>query len=75
MIDRVKEILAEELGLEVSEIQDDSNIREDLGADSLDMVQLVMTLEDEFGLEIENEEIQDVTTPGEIVAFIGQKRG
>ncbi len=75
MIDKVKEILAEELGLDISEIQDDSNIREDLGADSLDMVQLVMTLEDEFGLEIENEEIQDVTTPGEIVVFIEKKRG
>ncbi len=75
MIERVKEILAEELSLELDEIKDDSDIREDLGADSLDMVQLVMSLEDEFDLEIENDEIQSVTTVEGIVEFIKKKRG
>lgn len=75
MIEKVKEILAEELSLELDEINDDSDIREDLGADSLDMVQLVMSLEDEFDLEIENEEIQSVTTVKGIVEFINKKRG
>lgn len=75
MIERVKEILAEELSLEMDEIKDDSDIREDLGADSLDMVQLVMSLEDEFDLEIENDEIQSVTTVVGIVEFIKKKRG
>ena len=75
MIEKVKEILAEELSLELDEINDDSDIREDLGADSLDMVQLVMSLEDEFDLEIENEEIQSVTTVKGIVEFIEKKRG
>ena len=75
MIEKVKEILAEELSLELDEINDDSDIREDLGADSLDMVQLVMSLEDEFDLEIENEEIQTVTTVKGIVEFINKKRG
>lgn len=75
MIEKIKEILAEELSLELDEINDDSDIREDLGADSLDMVQLVMSLEDEFNLEIENEEIQSVTTVKGIVEFINKKRG
>lgn len=75
MLEEVKEILAEELSLDVEEIGDEDDIREDLGADSLDMVQLVMTLEDEFDLEIENEEIQTVTTAKGIVAFIEKKRG
>lgn len=75
MIEKIKEILAEELSLELDEINDDSDIREDLGADSLDMVQLVMSLEDEFDLEIENEEIQSVTTVKGIVEFINKKRG
>lgn len=75
MIEKVKEILAEELSLEQDEINDESDIREDLGADSLDMVQLVMSLEDEFGLDIENEEIQSVTTVKGIVEFIKKKQG
>ncbi len=75
MLEKIKEILAEELSLDLEEIGDDSDIREDLGADSLDMVQLVMSLEDEFGLEIENEEIQSVTTVRGIVEFIEKKRG
>ena len=75
MIEKIKGILAEELSLELEEINDDSDIREDLGADSLDMVQLVMSLEDEFNLEIENEEIQSVTTVKGIVEFINKKRG
>lgn len=75
MLEKIKEILADELSLELDEINNNSDLREDLGADSLDMVQLVMTLEDEFDLEIENEEIQTVTTVEGIVAFIEKKRG
>ena len=75
MIEKIKEILAEELSLELDEINENSNIREDLGADSLDMVQLVMTLEDEFGLEIENDEIKEVVTVKNIIDFIKKKRG
>jgi acyl carrier protein len=75
MIDKVKEVLAEELSVELDEITADSDLREDLDADSLDMVQLVMALEDEFGVEIDNNEIKDVRTVADIVNFIEKKRG
>lgn len=74
MIDKVKEVLAEELSVELDEITADSDLREDLDADSLDMVQLVMALEDEFGVEIDNSEIKDVRTVADIVSFIEKKR-
>ncbi len=74
MIDKVKEVLAEELSVELDEITADSDLREDLDADSLDMVQLVMALEDEFGVEIDNNEIKDVRTVADIVSFIEKKR-
>ncbi len=75
MIDKVKEILADELSVDIEDITADSDIREDLDADSLDMVQLVMALEDEFDVEIDNAEIKDVKTVGDVVKFIEAKRG
>ena len=75
MIEKIKEIMADELSVELEDIKPDSDIREDLEADSLDMVQLVMALEDEFGMEIDNEEITDVKTVQDVVDFIEKKRG
>ena len=59
---RVKKIVAEQLGVNEAEIKNASSFLDDLGADSLDMVELVMALEDEFGIEIPDEDAEKITT-------------
>ncbi len=68
--EKIKEILSEQLDIEADEIALDSDIAEDLGADSLDVVDLIMTLEDEFEVEISDDVIESVKTVGDLVNFI-----
>ena len=68
--DKVCEILSCQLGIDEDKISLSSDIFEDLGADSLDVVTLLMSLEDEFGLTIEDDEAQDFHTVGDVVSFI-----
>lgn len=70
IFDRVKDILAEQLDIDEDLITSDSSIVDDLGADSLDIVDLVMSLEDEFDTEIPDEAIENIKTVGDIVHFI-----
>ncbi|HBK85091.1 MAG TPA: acyl carrier protein [Firmicutes bacterium] len=72
-IDKVKEIIAEQLGLEASEITADAKVKDDLGADSLDMVELVMELEEAFGIKIAEEEMQQILTVQDIANYIANK--
>lgn len=67
---RVKKIVAEQLGVNEAEVKNDSSFVEDLGADSLDTVELVMALEEEFGKEIPDEEAENITTVQQAINFI-----
>ena len=73
ILDKVKKILVDQLDVEESAITPDSSIIDDLGADSLDIVDMVMSLEEEFDVEIPDEEIESMKTVGDIVKFIESK--
>ena len=70
IFDRVKLIIAEELGVELDDIKMDTHITDDLGADSLDAVELIMSIEDAFDVEIPDEELQSVQTVSSIIEFL-----
>ena len=70
VIDKLKEIIMDQLDVEEDEVTMDANIQEDLDADSLDMVELVMSVEEEFDLKIEDEDVEKIKTVGDIVSFI-----
>ena len=70
IIDKVKEIIADQLSVKVDDIKETTNIAEELGADSLDLVEILMSLEDEFGVSIPDEAIPEIKTIKEIVDFI-----
>ena len=69
-IEKVKNIIAEQLCISVGEIKDDANIIEDLGADSLDVVELLMTFEDEFKVSIPDDRLEELKTLPQIVKII-----
>jgi acyl carrier protein len=73
--DRVKEIIVEQLGVNPDQVVSDAKFVEDLGADSLDTVELVMALEEEFDAEIPDEEAEKLTTVGDAVKYIESMQG
>jgi acyl carrier protein len=70
IIVRVSKIVVDRLGVEESEVKPEASFKEDLGADSLDVVELVMELEDEFDLEISDEDAEKIATVGDVVNYI-----
>ncbi|MGD8921664.1 MAG: acyl carrier protein [Candidatus Zixiibacteriota bacterium] len=68
--ERVKEIIVEQLGVEANQVTERAKFVEDLGADSLDTVELVMALEEEFSLEIPDEDAEKITSVGEAIEYI-----
>ncbi|SDW28494.1 acyl carrier protein [Paenibacillus sp. CF384] len=70
VFDRVKRIVVDRLGVDESEVSLEASFKEDLGADSLDVVELVMELEDEFDMEISDEDAEKITSVGEVVNYI-----
>lgn len=67
---RVTNIIVERLGVEEGQVKLESSFKEDLGADSLDVVELVMELEDEFDMEISDEDAEKINTVGDVVTYI-----
>jgi len=73
--ERVKKIVIEQLGVKEEEVTNDSSFVDDLGSDSLDTVELVMALEEEFNIEIQDDEAEKITTIQQAVDFINNKVG
>jgi len=73
--ERVKKIVVEQLGVKEDEVSNDSSFVDDLGADSLDTVELVMALEEEFNIEIQDEEAEKITTIRQAIDFINERVG
>ena len=73
MLEKMREIIAEQLNCDGETIGLDTSFKDDLGADSLDLFELVMALEEEYGLEIPAEELSDVETGGDIIEYLKNK--
>lgn len=73
--EKVKSIVVEQLGVSEDQVTDDAKFTEDLGADSLDQVELVMALEEEFGSDIPDEDAEKLTTVGDAIKYIEEKQG
>ena len=71
--EKVKEIIVEQLGVNAEQVTPEASFIEDLGADSLDTVELVMAFEEEFGAEIPDEDAEKLTTVGSVISYLKEK--
>ena len=71
--DKVKDIIVEQLGVNKDQVNSEASFIEDLGADSLDTVELVMAFEEEFGAEIPDEDAEKLTTVGAVISYLKEK--
>ena len=71
--EKVRELIAQEFSIDPSKIEMETKLAEDLGADSLDAVELIMALEDEFGIEVDDDAAQNAKTIGDLVNYIDSK--
>lgn len=74
MLEKIQEMIVESLGVDAAKVTETASFKEDLGADSLDLFELVMALEDEYGVEIPTEELEKMVTVGDVVKYIEQNR-
>ena len=70
IFDKLKELVVDQLGVDDDEVTTEATIQEDLGADSLDLVDLVMSVEEEFGVKVADEDLENIKTVGDIVNYI-----
>ena len=70
MLEKMKEIIAEQLSVDAESVTEASSFKEDLGADSLDLFELVMALEDEYSVEIPAEELETMSTVGDVMEYL-----
>ena len=73
MLEKIKEIVADQLGIDEDDIKLESNFKEDLEADSLDLFELVMALEEEYGVEIPSEDLEKILTVGDVIKYLEDK--
>ena len=73
MLEKMKELIADQLSVEAENITEASSFKEDLGADSLDLFELVMALEDEYNVEIPAEDLEKLSTVGDVIAYLKDK--
>ena len=74
MFDKIKELIVDSLGIEEDQITMEASFEEDLKVDSLDLFEMVMSLEDEFGVEIPTEELEKMVTVGDVVNYIEEHK-
>ena len=74
MLEKMKEMLAEQLNCEASTITPETSFKDDLGADSLDLFELVMALEEEYEVEIPTEDLENIATIGDVIAYIEEHK-
>lgn len=74
MLETIKKLVAENLGIEEETITENASFKKDLGVDSLDLFELVMALEEEYDLEIPTEDLEKLTTVGEVAAYIQEHK-
>ena len=70
IFDKLKELVVDQLGVEEDEVTMEASMQDDLGADSLDLVDLVMSVEEEFGVKVADEDLENIKTVGDIVIYI-----
>lgn len=70
MFEKIREMIAENLNIDMNTITEEASFKEDLGVDSLDLFELVMALEEEFGVEIPTEDLEELTTVGAVVKYV-----
>ena len=73
MLEKMKELIADQLGIDAEAITAESKFKDDLGADSLDLFELVMALEDEYSVEIPAEDLQTMATVGDVINYLKDK--
>lgn len=73
MLEKMKEIIADQLSVDADSVTEGSSFKEDLGADSLDLFELVMALEDEYSVEIPAEDLQEMATVGDVMNYLKAK--
>lgn len=74
MLEKLKEMIAENLGVDADTVTESSNFKDDLGADSLDLFELVMALEEEYGVEIPTEDLEQIVTVGDVIKYIEEHK-
>ncbi|MCI6019427.1 MAG: acyl carrier protein [Clostridiales bacterium] len=70
MFEKIREIICEQLSVDESEVSLEASFKDDLGADSLDLFELVMALEEEYGIEIPTDDLSQITTVGEVIEYL-----
>ena len=73
MFEKIREIIAEQMASDPEEITENSSFKDDIGADSLDLFEMVMALEDEFGIEIPSEDLEQLLTVGDVMKYLTDK--